>query len=77
VTKQRWALVAVVLGVALVIPGMIVFARTDGGVTPALLTGLILLLVGGLVRGRGPIEQGTLPAPPRPDSSHSSEQNEL
>jgi hypothetical protein len=61
VAKQRWALVMIGLGVLLLIPGLIVFARTGGGVTPALLIGLVLLLVGAFIRGRGPINEGTPP----------------
>lgn len=74
-TKQRWALVMVGLGVLLVISGLIVYARTGGGVTPAFLTGLVLLLVGGLIRGKGPIKESTPPLPPPPPSSSTPERN--
>ena len=78
VAKQRWGLVMVGLGVLLLIPGLIVFARTGGGVTPALLISLVLLLVGISLRGRGPIKQSTppIPPPPPPPSSASPERNE-
>jgi hypothetical protein len=80
VTRRPWGLVLIVFGVVLLIPGLIVFAQTGGGVSPALVLSLVLLLVGGWVRrgwvrSSGSAEGNTppLPPPPRPDSPEQEE----
>lgn len=62
-TKRRWGIGLLALGIVLLIPGLIVFAQTGGGVTPALLLSLVLLLVGWWIR-----EENTPPLPPPPRS---------
>jgi uncharacterized membrane protein len=71
VTRRRWGIGLLCLGVVLLIPGLIVFVQTAGGVTPALLVSLVLLLVGWWIR-----EEDTPPLPPPPPSPESPEQKE-
>lgn len=69
-TYQRRGMVQIVIGSLLVFPVSLFYLVRDGVLvlTPVSVVGCVLLVLGLVKRGRGPLEESSdSPSPPRPD----------
>jgi hypothetical protein len=79
--KRGWARASIGLGVALLVPGVVIFATTGGGISPALVIGLVLLMlglwVGGYLGAAGRDRSGPPLPPPPPGRADPPEEDEV
>jgi hypothetical protein len=76
VTYQRRGMLQIVIGSILLLPVSLFYLVRDGAlvITPIGIVGCVLLVLGLVKRGRGPLDElSDSPSPPRPDLTNPAE----